>query len=125
MQCEAFVAKDNPEPPKQSFLKNLFGSGPSVLDRQELCKCRQLLFLLLLTACFRLLISPLCDIVVGTSGKASHGVATFLPGTAMQAAQANAAGVASEVARTRQALDERGEKLSQLDKRSDFIHIYG
>ena len=38
MQCEPFIAKDNPEPPKQNFLKSLFGSGPSVFDREELCK---------------------------------------------------------------------------------------
>lgn len=55
---------------------------------------------------------------VGTSGKASHGIATHVPGTAIQAANANASGLAGEMARTRQALDERGEKLGQLEMRS-------
>jgi len=52
---------------------------------------------------------------VGASGKASHGVAKFVPGAALQAAQAGASGVGAELARTRMALDERGEKLGRLE----------
>lgn len=52
---------------------------------------------------------------VGASGKASHGVAKFVPGAALQAAQAGASGVSAELARTRMALDERGEKLGRLE----------
>jgi len=94
MLCEPFIVKENPEAPKQSFLKNLFGSGPSVLDRQEL---------------------------FGTSGKASHGIATLVPGAALQAANANATGLAGDLARTRMALDERGEKLGKLEDRTESM----
>lgn len=33
-----FVNKEIPEAPKLSFFKGLFTSGPSMLDREELCK---------------------------------------------------------------------------------------
>ncbi|XP_067946439.1 syntaxin-binding protein 5-like [Watersipora subatra] len=94
MQCEPFLAKDNPEPPKQNFLKTLFGSGPSKLDREEL---------------------------FGSAGKASGSVAKFVPGAALREAQANTSGVMGEMARTRIALDERGEKLGRLDERSEAL----
>lgn len=35
---ELFIAHDMPEPPKESFLKGLFGGGVRSLDREELCK---------------------------------------------------------------------------------------
>ena len=38
MQGDLFLPKDIPEPPKPSFIRNLFGGGLAVLDRQELCK---------------------------------------------------------------------------------------
>ncbi|KAK7080863.1 Syntaxin-binding protein 5 [Halocaridina rubra] len=38
MLGELFQPCDNPEPPKQSFFKGLFGGGVSQLDREELCK---------------------------------------------------------------------------------------
>ena len=56
-------------------------------------------------------------VTVGSSGKASHGVATLVPGAALQAANANATGLAADLARTRMALDERGEKLGKLEDR--------
>lgn len=33
-----FLTKEMPEPPKQGFFKGLFGGGPSILDKEELCK---------------------------------------------------------------------------------------
>lgn len=35
---ELFIPHDMPEPPKESFLKGLFGGGVRALDREELCK---------------------------------------------------------------------------------------
>lgn len=42
---ELFVPCNMPEPPKQSFLKELFGGGTSrSIDREELCKFGVILF---------------------------------------------------------------------------------
>ena len=38
MLGELFLPKETPEPPKQGFLKSLFGGGVSTLDREELCE---------------------------------------------------------------------------------------
>lgn len=37
MMGTLFLTKEMPEPPKQSFFKGLFGGGPSILDKEELC----------------------------------------------------------------------------------------
>ena len=55
--------------------------------------------------------------IVGSAGKASHGIATMVQGSAIRGAQANATGLAADLARTRIALDERGEKLGRLEDR--------
>lgn len=34
---ELFIPHEMPEPPKESFLKGLFGGGYRNLDREELC----------------------------------------------------------------------------------------
>lgn len=62
---------------------------------------------------FRCTLSTDTVFLVGSSGKASHGVAIRI--NAMSTAQANTTSVVGEVARTRKALEERGEKLSELD----------
>lgn len=38
MMGTLFLTKEMPEPPKQGFFKGLFGGGPSILDKEELCK---------------------------------------------------------------------------------------
>ena len=63
-------------------------------------------------------------VVVGSAGNASHGVATMIPGAALRAAQGNATGLAADMARTRMALDERGEKLGRLDERWCNPYLY-
>lgn len=93
MMSDLFVAKETPEPPKQSFFKNLFSVAPSVLDREELFGSQ--------------------------GGKASKGIAQTIPGTAATMQQAQA--VTSEIGRARQALNERGEKLGQLDDRTAMM----
>lgn len=41
MMGTLFLTKEMPEPPKQGFFKGLFGGGPSILDKEELCKCSE------------------------------------------------------------------------------------
>lgn len=38
LRGNVYTTKEQPEAPRQSFFKGLFGGGPSVLDRDELCK---------------------------------------------------------------------------------------
>ena len=38
MLGDLFLACETPEAPKPGFLKNLFGGGQALFDREELCK---------------------------------------------------------------------------------------
>jgi syntaxin-binding protein 5 len=38
MVGELFLAREMPEPPKESFFRGLFGGGSRPLDREELCE---------------------------------------------------------------------------------------
>ncbi|XP_028968265.1 syntaxin-binding protein 5 [Galendromus occidentalis] len=89
------TTKEKPEAPRQSFFKGLFSGGPSVLDRDELFG-------------------------ETGSGKASKTIARHIPGNAanLEAMSQRAGTLAGEVARTRLALDERGQALSQLEERT-------
>ncbi|KAK3802809.1 hypothetical protein RRG08_012323 [Elysia crispata] len=93
MLGELFLPKETPEPPKQGFLKSLFGGGVSTLDREELFG--------------------------EASGKASKGLAKHIPGSGnLQNLQQQASASGSEFNRTRLLLSERGEKLGDLEDRS-------
>ncbi|XP_068228736.1 syntaxin-binding protein 5 isoform X3 [Palaemon carinicauda] len=91
---EIFQPHDMPEPPKQSFFKGLFGGGVSQLDREELFG--------------------------ESSGKCSRSIAKHVPGPTAQleALNAKAGSVASDVAKTRMLMVERGQKLSELEERT-------
>lgn len=53
------------------------------------------------------------------AGKASRSLAQHIPGTGgIEGVKGAASGVAGELARARIALDERGQKLSELEERT-------
>lgn len=86
-----------PEPPKPSFLKGLglFGGTPKPLDREELFG--------------------------ETAGKAPSHAATVTMGASMQAAQSKAINTATEVGRARQGFEERGQRLNELEDRTEAM----
>ncbi|XP_023311106.1 syntaxin-binding protein 5 isoform X2 [Anoplophora glabripennis] len=92
MMGELFLPLDMPEPPKEGFFKGLFGGGVRSLDREELFG--------------------------ESSGKASKAVAKHIPGNLSDLGQrANTA--SSEVNRAHRLMLERGDKLNQLEERSE------
>ncbi|ESO87245.1 hypothetical protein LOTGIDRAFT_154747 [Lottia gigantea] len=93
MLGDLFLPCETPEAPKQSFFKNLFGGTTGTLDREELFG--------------------------EASGKASKGLAKHIPGSGgMAHLKAESQGIAGDLARTRLALNERGERIGELDDRS-------
>ncbi|CAL4095912.1 unnamed protein product, partial [Meganyctiphanes norvegica] len=92
---ELFQACNMPEPPKQSFFKGLFGGGVSQLDREELFG--------------------------DASGKGSRAVAKHMPGPSanINAMNARVGSATSEVSRAHQLMVERGEKLGQVEERTE------
>ncbi|XP_076466115.1 syntaxin-binding protein 5-like [Babylonia areolata] len=93
MLGDLFLPCDTPEAPKQGFFKNLFGGGTSNLDREELFG--------------------------EASGKASKGLAKHIPGAGgIQHLQQQTGAVGGEFARTRLLVDQRGERLGELDDSS-------
>ncbi|XP_013166003.1 PREDICTED: syntaxin-binding protein 5 isoform X2 [Papilio xuthus] len=97
MLGELFLPRDMPEAPKEGFFRGLFGGGARPLDREELFG--------------------------ESSGKPNRAVAKHIPGgagTAELGARATAA--ASEVSRAHQLVLERGDKLSQLEDRTERMH---
>jgi len=85
-----------PEAPRQGFLKGLFGGGPRPLDREELFG-------------------------ENTAGKASSSLAKTIPGTKLMDLQGNSGGATSEVAKAKQAICERGAKLSEVEDRTELM----
>jgi syntaxin-binding protein 5 len=84
-----------PEPPKQSFFKGIFGGGPKPLDREELFGEQ--------------------------AGKPSAATATHVPGANMQAAQSKGIATTNEVAKAKMAFIERGQKLNDLEDRTEAM----
>ena len=85
-----------PEAPKPSFLKGLFGGGPKPLDREELFG--------------------------EMAGKVSSQMATHVHGnSAMVGAQAKGAGAAGEIGKAKMAFVERGQKLSEVEDRTEQL----
>ncbi|XP_041353859.1 syntaxin-binding protein 5-like isoform X4 [Gigantopelta aegis] len=93
MLGDLFLACDTPEAPKQSFFKNLFSGGQAIFDREELFG--------------------------ESSGKASKGLAKHIPGSGLQHLQGQSGSAAGEVARARQVMVERGEKLGDLGDKTE------
>ncbi|XP_047990427.1 syntaxin-binding protein 5 isoform X2 [Leguminivora glycinivorella] len=95
MLGELFLPRDMPEPPKESFFRGLFGGGSRPLDREELFGEQ--------------------------SGKPNRTVAKVIPGPRENLDQlgARASTASSEVARAHMLVVERGDKLSQLEDRTE------
>uniref|UniRef100_A0A8C6WNG9 Syntaxin-binding protein 5-like n=1 Tax=Neogobius melanostomus TaxID=47308 RepID=A0A8C6WNG9_9GOBI len=94
MLSELFTPVETPEAPNKGFFKGLFGGGAQSLDREDLFG-------------------------ETTAGKASRTLAQHIPGQAsMEGMKGAASGVVGDLARARIALDERGQKLSELEDRS-------
>uniref|UniRef100_A0AAG5DKZ1 V-SNARE coiled-coil homology domain-containing protein n=1 Tax=Anopheles atroparvus TaxID=41427 RepID=A0AAG5DKZ1_ANOAO len=95
MLGELYVPHEMPEAPKESFFKGLFGGGTRNLDREELFG--------------------------ESSGKANRSVAKHIPGSNANIQEMNArtTSVTSEISKAHQLMLERGDKLSQLEERTE------
>ncbi|XP_068925826.1 syntaxin-binding protein 5 isoform X2 [Petaurus breviceps papuanus] len=94
MLGELFTPAEPPEAPNRGFFKGLFGGGAQSLDREELFG-------------------------ESASGKASRSLAQHIPGPGgIEGVKGAASGVVGELARARLALDERGQKLGDLEERT-------
>ncbi|KAG8011318.1 Syntaxin-binding protein 5 [Nibea albiflora] len=94
MLGELFTPVETPEAPNRGFFKGLFGGGAQSLDREELFG----------------------EIA---AGKASRSLAQHIPGPGgIEGMKGAASGVVGDLARARIALDERGQKLGELEERT-------
>uniref|UniRef100_A0A3Q1CTV4 Syntaxin-binding protein 5-like n=1 Tax=Amphiprion ocellaris TaxID=80972 RepID=A0A3Q1CTV4_AMPOC len=94
MLSELFTPVETPEAPNRGFFKGLFGGGAQSLDREDLFG-------------------------ETASGKASRSLAQHIPGPgSMEGMKGAASGVVGDLARARIALDERGQKLGELEERT-------
>lgn len=95
MLGELYTPQEMPEAPKESFFKGLFGGGTRNLDREELFG--------------------------ESSGKANKSIARHIPGpnANLQDLNTRATSASSEVSRAHQLMLERGDKLSQLEDRTE------
>uniref|UniRef100_A0A1A8IM38 Syntaxin-binding protein 5-like n=1 Tax=Nothobranchius kuhntae TaxID=321403 RepID=A0A1A8IM38_NOTKU len=94
MLSELFTPVETPEAPNRGFFKGLFGGGAQSLDREDLFG-------------------------ETTAGKASRSLAQHIPGPgSMEGMKGAASGVVGDLARARIALDERGQKLGELEERT-------
>ncbi|XP_015203078.1 syntaxin-binding protein 5 isoform X23 [Lepisosteus oculatus] len=94
MLGELFTPVETPEAPNRGFFKGLFGGGAQSLDREELFG-------------------------ESVAGKASRSLAQHIPGPGgIEGMKGAASGVVGELARARIALDERGQKLGELEERT-------
>uniref|UniRef100_A0A8B9JTI8 Syntaxin-binding protein 5-like n=1 Tax=Astyanax mexicanus TaxID=7994 RepID=A0A8B9JTI8_ASTMX len=94
MLGELFTPVETPEAPNRGFFKGLFGGGAQSLDREEL---------------------------FGESGagKASRSLAQHIPGPGgIEGMKGAASGIVGDLARARIALDERGQKLSEVEEKT-------
>ncbi|XP_072298914.1 syntaxin-binding protein 5a isoform X2 [Eucyclogobius newberryi] len=94
MLGELFTPVETPEAPNRGFFKGLFGGGAQSLDREELFG-------------------------EVAAGKASRSLAQHIPGPGgIEGMKGAASGVMGDLARARIALDERGQKLGELEDRT-------
>ncbi|XP_052476188.1 syntaxin-binding protein 5 isoform X3 [Carassius gibelio] len=101
MLGELFTPVETPEAPNRGFFKGLFGGGAQSLDREDLFG-------------------------EVSAGKASRSLAQHIPGPGgMEGMKGAASGVVGELARARIALDERGQKLGELEERTAAMMASG
>uniref|UniRef100_A0A8D2ITZ6 Syntaxin binding protein 5 like n=1 Tax=Varanus komodoensis TaxID=61221 RepID=A0A8D2ITZ6_VARKO len=94
MLGELFTPVETPEAQYRGFLKGLFGGTGGTLDREELFG-------------------------EATAGKASRSLAQHIPGPGgVESMKGAAGGAIGDLARARLALDERGQKLGELDEKT-------
>lgn len=137
MLSELFTPVETPEAPNRGFFKGLFGGGAQSLDREDLCEYRMALYQIIIKPFFFFslivlhrwvleLVNTLngflfLSLVVGETGagKASRSLAQHIPGPgSMEGMKGAASGVVGDLARARIALDERGQKLGDLEERT-------
>lgn len=120
-----YTEREMPERPKESFLTSLFGGAVRNIDREELCKLSQT-FTSGFKIYFKILLFFLKILfVVGEAAnpKSSRSVAKIIPGPnappGMEQAQMRAGTLGAEVAKTKMMMVERGQKLGQLEDRTE------
>ncbi|KAM9709512.1 syntaxin-binding protein 5-like isoform 12-T12 [Menidia menidia] len=97
MLGELFTPTETPEAQNRGFLKGFFGGNAQTFDREELFG-------------------------EASAGKASRSLAQHIPGQAgMEGMKVAASGVVGDLARARIALDERGQRLGELEDRTALM----
>ncbi|XP_052004807.1 syntaxin-binding protein 5-like isoform X1 [Xyrauchen texanus] len=97
MLGELFIPIETPEAQNRGFLKGFFGGNAQTFDREELFG-------------------------EAAAGKASRSLAQHIPGQGgMEGMKAAAGGVVGELARARIALDERGQRLGELEDKTALM----
>ncbi|XP_033966127.1 syntaxin-binding protein 5-like isoform X7 [Pseudochaenichthys georgianus] len=97
MLGELFTPIETPEAQNRGFLKGFFGGNSHNFDREELFG-------------------------EASAGKASRSLAQHIPGQAgMEGMKVAASGVVGDLARARIALDERGQRLGELEDRTALM----
>ncbi|XP_049449183.1 syntaxin-binding protein 5-like isoform X6 [Epinephelus fuscoguttatus] len=97
MLGELFTPIETPEAQNRGFLKGFFGGNSHNFDREELFG-------------------------EAAAGKASRSLAQHIPGQAgMEGMKVAAGGAVGELARARIALDERGQRLGELEERTALM----
>jgi len=96
-QDSLFRVMDAPEPPSKGFFSSLFSSAASPLDREQLFGAE--------------------------SGNASRSLTDRFNGPGMEKLQETSSGLAGVMARNKQALTERGEKLSALEIKTEQMNV--
>ncbi|KAM9486199.1 syntaxin-binding protein 5-like isoform 4-T4 [Clarias gariepinus] len=94
MLGELFTPTETPEAQNRGFLKGFFGGNAQTFDREELFG-------------------------EAAAGKASRSLAQHIPGQgSVEAVRIAAGGAVGDLARARIALDERGQRLGELEERT-------
>uniref|UniRef100_A0A7N8XE32 Syntaxin-binding protein 5-like n=1 Tax=Mastacembelus armatus TaxID=205130 RepID=A0A7N8XE32_9TELE len=97
MLGELFTPIETPEAQNRGFLKGFFGGNAHTFDREELFG-------------------------EAAAGKASRSLAQHIPGQAgVEGMKVAASGAVGELARARIALDERGQRLGELEERTALM----
>ncbi|XP_042281807.1 syntaxin-binding protein 5-like isoform X1 [Thunnus maccoyii] len=97
MLGELFTPIETPEAQNRGFLKGFFGGNAHTFDREELFG-------------------------EAAAGKASRSLAQHIPGQAgLEGMKVAASGAVGDLARARIALDERGQRLGELEERTALM----
>ncbi|KAM4561638.1 syntaxin-binding protein 5-like isoform 13-T13 [Fundulus diaphanus] len=97
MLGELFTPIETPEAQNRGFLKGFFGGNAHTFDREELFG-------------------------EAAAGKASRSLAQHIPGQGgVEGMKVAASGVVGDLARARVALDERGQRLGELEERTTLM----